>query len=248
MNGYPARGESTALDLAGAAFTEVAARGLCVLEGREVHEELPQRPVGIVELQGLLGASGLSVRARAAVWRTLARRQGEDGWLVAAVGMALPMLRHISAALADGHPDLRADLDSEVLTGFLEALRASGSGVGVEHRLVWGAYRAGVAFAFLQVPRLPAGTCVPVAAAWPAPPWSAGLRRLLTRAVSIGVLSEPQARLMLSARRGVTPAVLSAATVTPGEEWALRLAVAHDQLLHAVLADELGPRRPGPGR
>ncbi len=248
MNGYPARGESTALDLAGVAFAEVAERGLCVLEGSDVHEELPQRPVGIVELQALLGDTAFSVRARAAVWRDIAGRQDEEGWLVAAVGVALPMLRHISAALTEGRPGLRADLDGEVLTGFLEALRASESGLGVEHRLVWGAYRAGLAFACTQFPRLPVGTCVPVAAAWPPRPWGAGLRRLLAQSVRVGVLSDAEAKLIASAREGATPAVLSAATETPGEEWALRLSVAHERLLHAVLAGELGPRQPGTSR
>ncbi|WP_052681519.1 MULTISPECIES: hypothetical protein [Frankia] len=236
------------MDLAGAAFAEVAERGLCVLEGRDVHEELPQRPVGIGELQALVSRAELSAQARAAVWRDLARRQDEEGWLVAAVGVALPMLRHISAALTEGRPGLRADLDGEVLTGFLEALRASESGLGVEHRLVWGAYRAGLAFACTQFPRLPVGTCVPVTAAWPPQPWGAGLRRLLAQSVRVGVLSGAEAKLVASAREGVTPAVLSAATVTPGEEWALRLSVAHERLLHAVLAGEVGPRQPGASR
>ncbi|TFE35532.1 hypothetical protein E0F15_01390 [Frankia sp. B2] len=201
------------------------------------------------ELQILLAGPATSAAVRAAVWREVARRQGDEGWLVAAVGIALPMLRHVAGTLAAGGVGMRADLDAEVLTGFLAALRARPASVRVESRLVWGAYRAGVSYACLHSPSLPVGTCVPVAAALPPRPWGVGLRRLLAQAVRVGALTHAEAELIRAARlAGTTPAVLSAATVTPGEEWALRLAAAEERLLHAVLSSRVGPRQPGAGR
>ncbi|KQC37914.1 hypothetical protein [Frankia sp. ACN1ag] len=239
----------TALDLAGTAFAEVAESGRCVLDGRTVHPDLPTRRIGLEEFQILLAGPATPVSVRAAVWREVSGRQADEGWLVAAVGIALPMLWHVAGVLAAGGPGMRADLDAEVLTGFLGALRARPTPTQVESRLVWGAYRAGVAYAGLHSPPLPVGTCVPVAAALPPRPWGVGLRRLLAQAVRVEALTSAQAELIRSARLGgVSPAVLSAATETPGEEWALRLAVAEERLLRAVLAGELGPRQPGTSR
>ncbi|WP_433281721.1 hypothetical protein [Micromonospora sp. CA-244673] len=62
---------------------------------------------------------------RDGVWRELIRRARLDGpaWVIAAVGMAMPALRRYAGQLCagyDGDPD---DIDAEILTGFLTALR-----------------------------------------------------------------------------------------------------------------------------
>lgn len=62
---------------------------------------------------------------RDAVWRELilhARPQGKQ-WTAAAVGMAMPTLVRIAGELSAGYRGDPTDIDSEVLTGFLEALR-----------------------------------------------------------------------------------------------------------------------------
>ncbi|AEB42612.1 hypothetical protein [Micromonospora maris] len=63
--------------------------------------------------------------ARDEVWRELIRRARLDGphWVVAAVGMAMPALQRYAAALCEGYDGDPADIDAEILTGFLTALR-----------------------------------------------------------------------------------------------------------------------------
>ncbi|MCO1593747.1 hypothetical protein M8C17_01040 [Micromonospora sp. RHAY321] len=63
--------------------------------------------------------------ARDAVWRDLVRRARLDGpsWVVVAVAMAMPALRRHAGRLHSGWSGDGADLDAEILTGFLTALR-----------------------------------------------------------------------------------------------------------------------------
>ncbi|MGN9805605.1 hypothetical protein [Micromonospora sp. L32] len=63
--------------------------------------------------------------ARDAVWRELVRRARLDGpsWVIAAVAMAMPALRRHAGRLHAGWSGDAADLDAEILTGFLTALR-----------------------------------------------------------------------------------------------------------------------------
>ncbi|MER7894304.1 hypothetical protein ABTX15_31305 [Micromonospora sp. NPDC094482] len=63
--------------------------------------------------------------ARDAVWRHLVRRARLDGpsWVIAAVAMAMPALRRHAGRLHTGWSGDAADLDAEILTGFLTALR-----------------------------------------------------------------------------------------------------------------------------
>ncbi len=63
--------------------------------------------------------------ARDVVWRELIRRARLQGpaWVIAATAMALPALRRYAGRLSAGWGGDRHDLDAEVLTGFLAALR-----------------------------------------------------------------------------------------------------------------------------
>ncbi|MFC4148021.1 hypothetical protein ACFO0M_17335 [Micromonospora mangrovi] len=63
--------------------------------------------------------------ARDAVWRELVRRARLDGpsWVIAAVAMAMPALRRHAGHLRAGWSGDADDLDAEILTGFLTALR-----------------------------------------------------------------------------------------------------------------------------
>jgi hypothetical protein len=94
---------------------------------------LPQQIVGLDQLRALLvDGDRLSRRGRArggvpdVVWRELVTRARRDGpaWVVAAVGVALPGLHHRAGLMSRGwHGDI-ADLDSELLLGFLERLHS----------------------------------------------------------------------------------------------------------------------------
>jgi hypothetical protein len=86
---------------------------------------LPQRLVALDELRRLLIHDGTPRATRDAVWAELVTRARRDGqaWVVAVIGLALPGLRRRAARLAPGWHGDRADLDGELLLGFLERLR-----------------------------------------------------------------------------------------------------------------------------
>ncbi len=81
--------------------------------------------VDLAELRRLLvSREPPPARVVDAVWRELVLRSRRDGpaWVVAAVGMALPGLRRRAGLLARGWNGDPADMDSELLLGFLERL------------------------------------------------------------------------------------------------------------------------------
>jgi hypothetical protein len=82
------------------------------------------------------------------LWRQLARHAREWGpaWVVGAIGVALPALTHLAARLSHGQPRLADDVDSEVLAGFLAALRTTDlDKPRLWLRMCWAAWRAGAA-------------------------------------------------------------------------------------------------------
>ncbi|MGK5680170.1 hypothetical protein [Actinoplanes sp. URMC 104] len=85
-------------------------------------------PAGWITLRALdrwLLKHPRSYAARDAVWRELIRRARLDGpaWVIAATALALPALRRYAGQLARGWLHDSHDLDAEILTGFLAALR-----------------------------------------------------------------------------------------------------------------------------
>ncbi|GIJ12743.1 hypothetical protein ACFFMR_14390 [Micromonospora andamanensis] len=82
------------------------------------------------------------------LWRQLAQHAREWGpaWVVGAIGVALPALTHLAAKISRGCARHADDVDSEVLAGFLHALRTADlAPPRLWLRLCWAAYRAGVA-------------------------------------------------------------------------------------------------------
>jgi hypothetical protein len=82
------------------------------------------------------------------LWRQLARHAREWGpaWVVGAIGVALPALTHLAAKISHGRSRLADDVDSEVLAGFLEALRTTDlDRPRLWLRMCWTAWRAGAA-------------------------------------------------------------------------------------------------------
>jgi hypothetical protein len=134
---------------------DTAFRLLCVgpqplaLHAAKVVAGLPDRPVPLDELRVLLLHPSTSARARNAVWAELVRRAraGDPAWVIGMVGIAMPGLRRAVGSLAAAWRGDPADLQSEVLTGFLAAVRALDPGdldrVPLASRLVWAAWRAG---------------------------------------------------------------------------------------------------------
>jgi hypothetical protein len=85
---------------------------------------LPERLVPLDELQRLLIHDATPRTVRDVVWQEVVARARRDGpaWVVAAVGLALPGLRRRAGRLAAGWHGETADLDAELLAGFLERL------------------------------------------------------------------------------------------------------------------------------
>jgi hypothetical protein len=82
------------------------------------------------------------------LWRQLAHHAREWGpaWMVGAIGVALPALTHLAAKISRGYARHADDVDSEVLAGFLQALRtAELDPPRLWLRLCWAAWRAGIA-------------------------------------------------------------------------------------------------------
>ena len=148
MDDYSAPAD--ALDAADAAFRLLCAgpRPLS-LHASRLAAGLPDRPVPLDELRELLLHPATSARARNAVWAGLVRRarSGDPAWVLGLTGMALPGLRRAVASLAAGYHGDPADLQAEVLAGFLAAMRALDlddlEQVPLASRLYWAARRAG---------------------------------------------------------------------------------------------------------
>ncbi|MFI7307182.1 hypothetical protein ACIBM8_28600 [Micromonospora aurantiaca] len=85
-------------------------------------------PGGVIALPALrqwLLDHPRAYRVRDVVWREVIRRARLDGpaWVIAAVALALPALRRYAGRLHTGWAGDAHDLDAEILTGFLTALR-----------------------------------------------------------------------------------------------------------------------------
>ena len=114
------------------------------INGRAIGSGLPRRLVPVSELARLLPT--VSADVRDAVWRELVRRARSRGstWVVVAAGLALPGLRNAAGALTRGYRSDPADIDTEVIAGFLAALREVDiDEPAIAWRLCRAAYNAG---------------------------------------------------------------------------------------------------------
>ena len=98
---------------------------LATATATDVDCDLLSGTVPLTVLRDWLLAHPDNYEARDIVWRELVTlaRTGQPQWVIAAVGMAMPALIRIAGDLAGGHRGDAADIDNEILTGFLEALR-----------------------------------------------------------------------------------------------------------------------------
>ena len=121
------------------------------LHAASVAAGLPDRLIPLDELRALLLHPATGARARNQVWAELVRRarSGSPAWVVGLVGVAMPGLRRAAATLSARYRGDPADLQIEILTGFLAALRALDISdldrVPLASRLCWAAWRAGQA-------------------------------------------------------------------------------------------------------
>lgn len=109
---------------------------------------LPDTRMPLDELRKLLLYGRYDSDVTDEVWRQLAlhaRRRGA-AWVVGAIGVALPALTRLAARISRGYARHADDVDSEVLAGFLHALRTADlAPPRLWLRLCWAAWRAGAA-------------------------------------------------------------------------------------------------------
>jgi hypothetical protein len=183
----------------------------------------------------------MRVAVRNTVWAELLSRRDGPAWVVGATGIGMSPLRHIAGVLSTVAVDELADVEGEVLAGFLAALRAvDPSRPRVEERLVWGALRAGLNLVNGKSrARLPWGACLPVLAAVPPVPWGPGPRPMLVQAVRMGILSRFEHELLTLTRLDGQPLVEF--DPDAAEEIAVSRDQAEGRLVEAILAGRLGP-------
>jgi len=114
------------------------------LDGAEIDPALPARPIPLDELRSLLLHPSTSFQTRDAAFTVLVARaqSGEPAWVVGLAGVLLPGLTRVAARLVRDLPDQAADIDSEVVAGFLAALEdLDPSGGRIAARLLNGSSR-----------------------------------------------------------------------------------------------------------
>jgi hypothetical protein len=116
------------------------------VHGARIGHGLPRRPVPLGELRVMLLHPSMSYAARDAAWRELVdrARSGDPAWVIGAAGVALPALRQLAGRLATDYDGDTHDLDAEMLTGFVQAIRDIDTSAGrIAARLCFAAYNAG---------------------------------------------------------------------------------------------------------
>lgn len=101
--------------------------------------------VTVAELRKTLLAKSTPLTTRDEVWAELIRRSRDmaGAWTVVAVAMAMPALKTIAASFARSFDGPVADLDGEIVTGFLAHLATiDTTRPAILPRLRWAAFRA----------------------------------------------------------------------------------------------------------
>ncbi|WP_061294065.1 hypothetical protein [Herbidospora cretacea] len=94
------------------------------VDGAEVGAGLPARLISLPELRAILLHPSCPRTTRDQTWKHLISqaREHRKAWMVAAVALALPMLRRLTRALASRITIDREDLEAEILTSYMEAI------------------------------------------------------------------------------------------------------------------------------
>ncbi|MCY1144030.1 hypothetical protein OWR29_39055 [Actinoplanes sp. Pm04-4] len=230
---------ATALDAAQRAFDLLTCPPSPLsFDGRLV-DGLPDRLLPLRELKKLLLADGTPRAVRDQVWRELIARRTDPAWVVATVGLALPGLRRAAGRLARGWHGDCSDLDSELLTGFVDRLRT----IDVrESRLAGKLIDAGARAARrardqerdTDVVRVSGTWSVPPRQPWDHPDW------VLARAVAAAIITVDEALLIAETRlENVSLAMLAdrlGVGVAVAAAWRRK---AEQRLAQAIRAGEL---------
>ncbi|WP_431884074.1 hypothetical protein [Micromonospora gifhornensis] len=140
------RAAETALTTAETAFTLLTCEPAPLVFDARPIPGLPDTTLPLDQLRTLVKLQRYDSSTTDELWRQLAHHAREWGpaWVVGAIGVALPALTHLAAKISRGHPRHADDVDSEVLAGFLHALRTADLDTPrLWLRLCWAAWRAG---------------------------------------------------------------------------------------------------------
>ncbi|MEG3635242.1 hypothetical protein [Micromonospora palythoicola] len=219
----------------------------CDRLAREIGQDLGL-PCGVVPLpvlrDWLLTHPG-GYAGRDAVWRELvlrARLRGKE-WTIAAVGMAMPALVRIAGQLSAGYRGDTADIDNEVLTGFLEALRdhCDLTGPAVYASLTMAAFRAGRQVRLADDQVVPVEDIEHVVPGSRTPTVPYGHPDLLVRRAAIlRIIDEADVQPWIEVRLGRrAPEPIAARLGITVDALRMRLARADDRLSRAVVEGSL---------
>ena len=230
--------EPSPLDAVGSAFTALVSgpRPLAV-DGAAIGAGLPARLLGLDEVRVLLLHPATGYETRDLVWAHVVTeaRAGDPAWVIGAVGLGLPGLRRMASRLAARMPRHQVpDLEAEMLTGYLSALKTMEFGTGrIASRLCWAAYRAADRYRASDPAR--SGVVTSMAGSMPPPrPWGHP-DFVLARAVTDGILSDYEAELIARTRlEHLTLNSLAAAWGLPVSTLADDRARAEDRLVEVL--------------
>jgi hypothetical protein len=212
------------------------------LDGTTIRGTLPDRLIPLDELKRILLRASTDGGTRDAAWSVLVTRARCDGpaWMVGTVGVAMPALRRMAGQLTRGHDlDTAADIDAEILTGFLGAVRSLDlSRRAIALRLRWAAYRAGAAYRATVVSN-PVSTEDPGLAAVPPLP-SGHPDLLLADAIAHGVISAADAEIIASTRlESMALTAVARQLAVPYDAVRMRRSRAESRLASAIRAGQL---------
>ena len=218
------------------------------LDGTELGEALPQRPIPLDELKRLLLRPSADAATRDAAWTKLVTRARDEGsaWVIGTVGVAMPALRRVAGQLARGlGKDITADIDAEVLTGFLAAVQSVDlSRRAIALRLRWAAYRAGAAFRAKALDQ-PAPVEDQLGHAVMTSPWGHP-DLVLADAISQGVITPAEAALIATTRLELVPLTVAAEDLAVQYDTArMRRSRAEARLTSAIRAGQFNGRASG---
>lgn len=116
------------------------------IDGVAVHPQLPQQPISVVELKSVLLHPSTSFTARDAALMELAgRAKGSSQWQTALIGVLLPGIRRAAGTLASRCPLACEDLESEIISGVIEAIgQIDTKATHVASKITWAGYRRGL--------------------------------------------------------------------------------------------------------
>lgn len=239
--------EPSPLDAVGSAFSALVSgpRPLAV-DGAAIGAGLPARLLGLGEVRALLLHPATSYETRDLVWAHVVTeaRAGDPAWVIGAVGLGLPGLRRMAARLAARMPRHQVpDLEAEMLTGYLTALKTMELGTGrIASRLCWAAYRAADRCRTSDPVR--SGVVTPMAGSMPPTRQWGHPDFVLARAVTDGLLSDYEAELIARTRlEHLTLNSLAVAWALPVSTLADDRARAEDRLVEVL--DPTRHSRPG---